>query len=87
MNTVNELHGISMKYCDLFCCELVIIVCPVKFAYFPLLPFVPTLVYLLHFCLGSELEITSAFPWGSKEEVFLEHSTLGFKIAEVWIIV
>lgn len=39
MNTaVNELHRISMKYCDLFCCELVIIVCLVKFAYFLLLP-------------------------------------------------
>lgn len=39
MNTaVTELHGISVKYCDQFCYELVIIVCPVKFAYFALLP-------------------------------------------------
>lgn len=42
MNTaVTELHGISVKYCDLLCYELVITVCPVKFAYFPLLPSYP----------------------------------------------
>lgn len=35
MNTAEtELHGISVKYCDLFCYELVITVCPVTFAYF-----------------------------------------------------
>lgn len=39
MNTaVTELYGISMNCCDLFCYELVVIVCPMKFVYFPLLP-------------------------------------------------
>lgn len=42
MNTaVTELREISVKYRDLFCYELVIIVCPVKFACFPLLPRYP----------------------------------------------
>lgn len=43
MNTaVTELHRISVKYCDLFRYELIIIVCPVKFAHFPFL--LPTLI-------------------------------------------
>lgn len=80
MNTaVTELHGISVKYCDQFCYELVITVCPVKFAYFALLP-----CYLP--CFGCQCSLQG---WSqrllvlyAKRRCLQNSAPLSFKIAE-----
>lgn len=77
MNTAEpELHGISVKYCDLFCYELVITVCPVTFACFSSL--LSTLAWLLKLSPRLELEIASGLHLHSREEASAEHSTPEF---------